>query len=317
MRKRDLLILLAALTTAAVTAVGIFSGSALPTGAWGLSFRQEGAPPIGNAGIDQLKRYDAAYIGSTSEKVLYLTFDAGYENGCTEKILDTLQKHNVKAAFFLVGNYIEKNADLVRRMTEEGHIVGNHTMHHYDMSKISEKAAFTKELQDLETLYKDTTGQDMPKYYRPPQGIYSEENLRMAQELGYRTVFWSLAYVDWNNDSQPTREQALRQAAAEDPPRRGGAAALYVQNQRGNPRRAADKMGGRWLPLRHGGGTVCVMTGKHKPPQSFTLRRRFSGFANELFLAPGAGDGDFPLSSGDAHQLAALGTVKIAVLPVL
>lgn len=108
MRKRDLLILLAALTTAAVTAVGIFSGSALPTGAWGLSFRQEGAPPIGNAGIDQLKRYDAAYIGSTSEKVLYLTFDAGYENGCTEKILDTLQKHNVKAAFFLVGNYIEK-----------------------------------------------------------------------------------------------------------------------------------------------------------------------------------------------------------------
>lgn len=188
MRKRDLMILLAALTAAAVTAVGIFSGSALPTGSWGLSFRQEGAPPIGNAGIDQLKRYDAAYIGSTSEKVLYLTFDAGYENGCTEKILDTLQKHNVKAAFFLVGN---------------------HTMHHYDMSKISEKAAFTKELQDLETLYKDTTGQDMPKYYRPPQGIYSEENLRMAQELGYRTVFWSLAYVDWNNDSQPTREQAF------------------------------------------------------------------------------------------------------------
>ena len=113
MRKRDLLILLAALTAAAVTAVGIFSGSALPTGSWGLSFRQEGAPPIGNAGIDQLKRYDAAYIGNTSEKVLYLTFDAGYENGCTEKILDTLEKHNVKAAFFLVGNYIEKNADLV------------------------------------------------------------------------------------------------------------------------------------------------------------------------------------------------------------
>lgn len=209
MRKQDLLILLAALTAAAVTAVGIFSGSALPTGSWGLSFRQEGAPPIGNAGIDQLKRYDAAYIGSTSEKVLYLTFDAGYENGCTEKILDTLQKHNVKAAFFLVGNYIEKNADLVRRMTEEGHTVGNHTMHHYDMSKISDKAAFTKELQDLEALYKDTTGQDMPRYYRPPQGIYSEENLRMAQELGYRTVFWSLAYVDWKQEEQPTREEAM------------------------------------------------------------------------------------------------------------
>lgn len=169
-----------------------------------------------------------------------------------------------------MGNYIEKNADLVRRMTEEGHIVGNHTMHHYDMSKISEKAAFTKELQDLETLYKDTTGQDMPKYYRPPQGIYSEENLRMAQELGYRTVFWSLAYVDWNNDSQPTREQAFAKRCRGPTPAQW-CAALYVQNQRGNPRRAADKMGGRGLPLRHGGGTVCVMTGKHKPAGKVSL----------------------------------------------
>ena len=210
MRKRDLLILLAALTAAAVTAAGIFSGSALPTGAWGLSFRQEGAPPIGNAGIDQLKRYDAAYIGSTSEKVLYLTFDAGYENGCTEKILDTLQKHNVKAAFFLVGNYIEKNADLVRRMAEEGHTVGNHTMHHYDMSRLSDKAAFSKELTDLEALYKETVGQELPKFYRPPQGIYSEENLKMAQELGYQTVFWSLAYVDWYQDKQPSKEEAFK-----------------------------------------------------------------------------------------------------------
>ena len=209
MRKRDLLILLAALTTAAVTAVGIFSGSALPTGAWGLSFRQEGAPPIGNAGIDQLKRYDAAYIGSTSEKVLYLTFDAGYENGCTEKILDTLQKHNVKAAFFLVGNYIEKNADLVRRMTEEGHIVGNHTMHHYDMSKISDPAAFQKELEDVETAYQEVVGKPMEKYYRPPQGIYSEENLRQAKNLGYQTVFWSLAYVDWYQDNQPDPQEAI------------------------------------------------------------------------------------------------------------
>ena len=164
---------------------------------------------MGNAGIDQLKKYDAAYIGDTSRKVLYLTFDAGYENGCTEKILGTLQKHNVKAAFFLVGNYIEKNADLVRRMVRDGHTVGNHTMHHYDMSKLADFDAFSKELKDLETLYRDTVGEDLPKYYRPPQGIYSEENLKMAHQLGYRTVFWSLAYVDWNNDSQPTKEQAF------------------------------------------------------------------------------------------------------------
>ena len=141
--------------------------------------------------------------------MLYLTFDAGYENGCTESILDVLKTQEVPAAFFMVGNYIEKNADLVRRMVEEGHTGGNHTMHHYDMSKISDKAAFSNELQDLETLFRETTGQELPKYYRPPQGIYSEENLKMAQGLGYKTVFWSLVYVDWKNDSQPTKEQAF------------------------------------------------------------------------------------------------------------
>ena len=187
----------------------VFVSSVMPTGSWGLSFRSEGSAPIGNAGVDQLRQFDTVYLGDTSEKVIYLTFDAGYENGCTAKILDVLQKHQVKAAFFLVGNYIEKNVDLVRRMVKEGHIVGNHTMHHYDMSKLSDKASFTKELTDLETLYKTTTGVDMPKYYRPPQGIYSEENLRMAKELGYKTVFWSIAYVDWNNDAQPSHEQAF------------------------------------------------------------------------------------------------------------
>ena len=209
MQKRDYVILAAALLAAVLTSVWIFWGSALPTGSWGLSFRQEGMTPIGNAGVDQLKQYDAAYIGDTGEKVLYLTFDAGYENGSTAKILDTLQKHQVPAAFFLVGNYLEKNADLVRRMVEEGHIVANHTMHHYDMSRLTDKASFEKELSDLEELYHQVTGQQMPKYYRPPQGSYSEENLAMAKEMGYKTVFWSLAYVDWNNDSQPTKEQAF------------------------------------------------------------------------------------------------------------
>ena len=209
MRKRDLVILLLAFAVAITVAVSVFSHSALETGSWGLSFRQEGAPPIGTAGKDQLAQYDAAYIGDTTQKVLYLTFDAGYENGCTEKILDTLKKHEVKAAFFLVGNYIEKNADLVRRMVAEGHTVGNHTMHHPDMSAISDQSAFAKELQDLESLYKETTGEEMARFYRPPQGVYSEDNLRMAKELGYKTVFWSLAYVDWNNDAQPTKEQAF------------------------------------------------------------------------------------------------------------
>lgn len=209
MKKRDLLILLIAVVIALAVSVSVFASSALTTGSWGLSFRQEGAPPIGNAGKDQLRQYQAAYIGNTNEKVLYLTFDAGYENGCTAKILDTLKEKQVPAAFFLVGNYIRQSPDLVRRMVAEGHTVGNHTMHHYDMSRLSDKAAFSKELTDLEALYKETVGQELPKYYRPPQGIYSEENLKMAQELGYKTLFWSLAYVDWNNDSQPTKEAAF------------------------------------------------------------------------------------------------------------
>ena len=210
MQKRDLLILLLALFLAAGMAVGIFATDRIETGSWGLSFRTEGAPPVGNAGRDQLRAYDAVYLGDPAKKELYLTFDAGYENGSTEKILDILKEQQVPAAFFLVGNYIEKNGDLVRRMVEEGHIVGNHTMHHYDMSRLTEKEAFAKELQDLEKLFQETTGRELAKYYRPPQGIYSTENLSLAKELGYRTIFWSLAYVDWNNDAQPTKEEAFR-----------------------------------------------------------------------------------------------------------
>ena len=209
MRKRDICILATALLAALVLTVGILRSDALPTGSWGLSFRQEGAAPIGSAGQDALAELDGAYIGDTSQPVIYLTFDAGYENGCTEKILDVLKKQEVSAAFFLVGNYMERNADLVRRMVNEGHIVGNHTMHHPDMSKITDEAAFQKELEDLEALYEQVTGQKLPKYYRPPQGTYSEENLKMAQKLGYKTVFWSLAYVDWNNHAQPSHEEAF------------------------------------------------------------------------------------------------------------
>ena len=151
---------------------------------------------------------DGQTYNGTEEKVLYLTFDAGYEAGYTEKILDVLKKHDVKAAFFVVGTYIENDPELVRRMAEEGHIVGNHTWHHYNMSQIADLQSFTRELQSVADAYREATGEEMPPYYRPPQGVYSEENLKMAKSLGYRTVFWSLAYVDWNRDAQPTPEQA-------------------------------------------------------------------------------------------------------------
>ena len=209
MRKRDLFIAAGALAAAVLLTVHIFSGGVLETGSWGLSFRQDNVPPVAPASPAQLSRYGGVYLGDATQKVICLTFDAGYENGCTEQILDTLKAHQVPAAFFLVGSYIEKNADLVRRMVEEGHIVGNHTMHHPDMSQLTDKASFEKELTAVEEIFREKTGKDLPKYYRPPQGIYSEENLKLAQELGYRTVFWSLAYADWNNDAQPTKEQAF------------------------------------------------------------------------------------------------------------
>lgn len=179
-------------------------------GNWGLSFQQEGQPPVANATADYLKQFNAYYAEDTKEKVLYLTFDAGFENGNTEAILDALKKHNANATFFLVGNYLSTSPELVKRMVAEGHIVGNHTYHHPDMSKISTKEAFEKELNDLETLFQETTGQTMKKYYRPPQGKYSERNLKMASDMGYKTFFWSLAYVDWYEDKQPTKEEAFK-----------------------------------------------------------------------------------------------------------
>lgn len=182
--------------------------AAVPTGAWGLGFGEEGQAPTGTVSQSVLDGYDAAYIGDTEEKVIYLTFDAGYEAGYTAQILDTLKEHEVPAAFFLVGNYLEKNPELVQRMVEEGHTVGNHTYHHYDMSRISDQAVFEEELKQVEELFQRITGQELPRYYRPPQGIYSEENLKMAQQLGYHTVFWSLAYMDWEQNNQPTAEQA-------------------------------------------------------------------------------------------------------------
>ena len=201
--------LLAVVVALLVLIFQLLPGQAMTTGSWGLSFQKEGHAPKGPATVEELSKLDAAYLGDTAQKKIYLTFDSGYENGCTAEILDILKAHQVPAAFFLVGNYMERNPELVRRMVDEGYIVGNHTMHHYDMSKYSDETAFAKELTDLEDLYRDITGRQMEKYYRPPQGIYSQENLEMAKKLGYKTVFWSLAYVDWNNDAQPSREQAM------------------------------------------------------------------------------------------------------------
>ncbi|MBQ3391002.1 MAG: polysaccharide deacetylase family protein [Clostridia bacterium] len=176
---------------------------------WGLSFPKEGDPPVGPVSAEQLAEYDGLYLADPAKPILYLTFDAGFENGNTAAILDALKAHKAPAVFFLVGNYIATQPDLVRRMVAEGHTVGNHTNTHPDMSRILDRAAFEKELKGLEALYEETMGAPMKKLYRPPQGKYNRSNLKMAQDMGYKTVFWSLAYVDWYTDNQPTRQQAL------------------------------------------------------------------------------------------------------------
>ncbi len=185
---------------------------AVPTSAagnWGLSFQEDGKTPVTDVSSEELAKYNAYYAKQTNEKVLYLTFDAGFENGNTPTILDALKKHHAPATFFVVGNYLNTSPELVKRMVDEGHIVGNHTYHHPDMSQISTKDAFEKEIMDVETKYKEITGKEMTKFYRPPQGKYSKSNLQMAKDMGYHTFFWSLAYVDWDQNNQPSREEAF------------------------------------------------------------------------------------------------------------
>ena len=251
MRKRDIVIIAGALILALVLGAAVLSSAVVETGSWGLSYRTEGAAPEGPLSTGKLAELGAAYVGDPEERVLYLTFDAGYENGCTAQILDTLGKHNVKAAFFLVGHYIESNADLVRRMAAEGHTVANHSMHHPDMSGLSE-AEFKAELTALEDAYREVTGTELAKFYRPPQGVYSEANLKTAKDLGYRTVFWSLAYVDWNNDAQPTRQQALDKLI----PRTHNGAIVLLHSTSATNAAVLDELLTRWEEMGYRFGTL-------------------------------------------------------------
>ena len=250
MRRRDIAIAIGAVLLALILGVGILRNAVIETGSWGLSYQTEGAPPSGPLDAKSLAGLGAAYVGDSTQPVLYLTFDAGYENGCTARILDTLAKHDVKAAFFLVGHYMQTNADLVRRMAAEGHTVANHTMHHPDMSTRT-GTDFEQELRDLEVLYRDVTGQELAKFYRPPQGVYSEENLKQAQAMGYRTVFWSLAYVDWQ-DTQPTREQAFGKLI----PRTHNGAVILLHSTSQTNAEILDELLTKWEEMGYRFGTL-------------------------------------------------------------
>lgn len=176
---------------------------------WYFKPREDNKQPEKNTEMEFIYDYDSYYIGSPQEKVIYLTFDAGFENGYTAKILDILKKHDVPAAFFIVGHYIKTNPDLVNRMVNEGHLVCNHSTNHKEMAKIINFEEFKKEMTEIEDLFIEICGKQMSKYYRPPKGEFSELSLQYAKQLGYTTIFWSFAYVDWYENDQPTKEFAF------------------------------------------------------------------------------------------------------------
>lgn len=151
--------------------------------------------------VQWLEMYGGVFQGDTNNKTIYLTFDNGYEQGYTDDMLDVLKEKNVPAAFFVTGNYIKKEPDLIRRMVEEGHIVGNHSMHHADLTNVGAKR-LKKEVEELEQVYTKVTGKKDMKYFRAPRGVFSERTLALTEKLGYTNVFWSLAFVDWKTDHQ-------------------------------------------------------------------------------------------------------------------
>ena len=166
---------------------------------WGISRRSNNETPAADPGAPELlKKYASVYLGDTTEKVIYLTFDEGYENGYTPMILDVLKEYNVKAVFFITGPYLKSHQDLVRRMVEEGHIVGNHTIHHPSLPQLDD-STLEEEVLGLERAFKEKFDKSMP-FLRPPKGEYSERTLALTNNLGYCNLFWSFAYDDWYRD---------------------------------------------------------------------------------------------------------------------
>lgn len=176
---------------------------------WGFVRKKGSAPEVPLWQQETLARFGAYYLGDTSQKEIYLTFDEGYENGYTEKILDTLKEANVPAAFFVTGPYLEGERELIERMINEGHIIGNHTLHHPNLAESGDET-IREELDGLSEKCRALYGIDM-KYVRPPEGAYSERSLAVTQSLGYTTVLWSHAYKDWDVNYQAGAENAVKQ----------------------------------------------------------------------------------------------------------
>jgi peptidoglycan-N-acetylmuramic acid deacetylase len=181
---------------------------------WYCKRNSEHKQPDVDAPLSFISDYGGYYVdkraSDNGDKVIYLTFDVGYENGNVARILDTLKEENTPAAFFVLKNVIEKEPSLIMRMINEGHLVCNHTANHPDVTKYATKEELLSELAKLEQVYYDLTGLEMPKYFRPPEGRFSERSMRFANDLGYKTIFWSFAYADWDNNAQMRPETAMK-----------------------------------------------------------------------------------------------------------
>ena len=198
-------------------AVLLFSLIAVPVGAkdsaigWYVKKNDTHTPPPLDSALSVIERYDGYYLDRDAKEddpVLYLTFDAGYENGNVARILDTLRAHNAPGAFFVLSHLVTANPDLVRRMADEGHTVCNHSANHPDMTKLDADGV-TSELESLAAVYRETVGEEIAPYFRPPEGTFDETLLSRVRQAGYKTVFWSYAYADWDNGRQPQPEKAL------------------------------------------------------------------------------------------------------------
>lgn len=193
-----------------LSALLLLSVNVFATGySWYFKPSKDNAQPLVCPEADFVGKYDTIYLGNSEEKKIYLTFDAGYENGNVEKILDILKKNDVKGTFFVLPRIVENNTELCKRMKEEGHLVGNHSVHHKNMGLFSDFETFKEEIIPLEEFFLEKTGYSMDKFFRPPEGAFSENTLKFAEDLGYSTVFWSLAYADWDNNRQMSPQKAL------------------------------------------------------------------------------------------------------------
>ncbi len=198
-------------TIITIFTVTVMCINSVMTYAYGWYFKpaKDGQQPILCPEANFVDNYNVIKIGSADEKKIYLTFDAGYENGNVEKILDILKNNDVKGTFFVLPNLVEKNTDLCIRMKEEGHIVGNHSVSHSNMSKHVDMEYFVKETEPLDKMFLEKTGHEMDEYFRPPEGAFNEAMLKHATKCGYTTVFWSLAYADWDEKAQKNPEKTL------------------------------------------------------------------------------------------------------------